>query len=175
MKIVETLVALMITVFIFSSIHPFLKNSNRVLSVLLEKRGEDRILGKNFEKIRYDVQDAAEIKIFQKSLLPVQLTPFFLSSHVSTGNMLLIHLPKKDREKYQVYFYRNDVLDFYTGDIGKVSINLNMESERIVEKIEQLKFIRKGELIYLEMEYRRGTKRYRRIERMKDFSIGNSL
>lgn len=175
MKMVEALIALMMTVLVFTSVHPLLKSSHRILSVLLEKREVDRILGKSFDKIGYEVEASREVKIYKKSVISYSLNQTFLSSHVSTGNMLLIYLPEKAEEKYHIYFCWKNEMYLYTGDMKRGSIILNKEPETIVGGIKELKFVRRGNLIYLEMEYLGGDRVYRRVERMRDLSKGTRL
>jgi hypothetical protein len=165
----EVLVSLLMAITIFSISYPIVKDSNNVLKIVLEKRNEDKILDKNFEKMKYEIENAKEIKIFQKTILSYQLTKSFISTSVEKGNMILLYLNELDQ--YIVYINRKSYLERYVGTLNGNTIVLENDYEKVLENIKSIEFKKQEKLIYLTIEYTNGKNEIiNKIDRVINFS-----
>jgi len=61
-------------------------------------------------------------------------------------------------------------LRLYIGEKQGAFINLVEEPQAVIEKVREIKFVRKGKLIYIEISYQSEEQRYTKIQRAGDFS-----
>lgn len=170
MKILEAVIGALITALIFAAVHPLFQGSVRSAEKILQERRSERVIGRELEKLLMEIEESNEIRVFEKSYIPRQIDQSFINSQTSSGNTLLLYFSEKIKDRYQLYYFDNNSLKLYIGEKQGVIIKLTEETQLVMEKVRGMKFIRKENLIYIEIFYQAGEMRYMKIQRAGDFS-----